>query len=143
MPTFIEFVYIGQMDNKPMRQLYISTHKLNLELTKDQNNRLVQRLRALNISMTTDIKERYINEIYNLTITDERSYRLLNFFISRQKYLYTDFFSTNDSDDFAIVIGNQNFRISKKTESEFFQELKKFLKSRKCDKNLIIQISQL
>lgn len=142
---FIGFDHTG-ITTRTNIPLYISEHKIQIHLSKDQLGELKNRLTSSS-KLTPEKIEDFINLKYNRVVTDKKTFQLVKSFILSHMYYFTKDKIHNDNPaagSFNINIdGVLKYSIYYKLKDDFFQALEKSLAENKCDQNVIDALKEL
>jgi hypothetical protein len=144
LPTYIEFVHFvnSGIETKYIRPLYISTSKLNIQLSDHE----LENLKSIfGNSVTGNEKEQYLNLRNDMVITDKETYlQLFGFIVNHQKfYINNNKANHNAPEIYKILADQKTYILFYKFQDKFLIELSKYLKEKKCDKKVITAIYEL
>lgn len=135
---YIEFMHTGVSSSKYIAPLIISKFKLDIELSKQEEEFLHEMQKTRHIS-----KEDYINILYKQLVTDDETYFSMLSFIQNTSEYYTNDVNMNppnSSENFTIIANGKIYDLYWKYKYQFLNNLTEFLTHKNCDKKVIIKI---
>lgn len=143
-PEFILLARSGNWENHS-KPLYISRHKLNIQLDSFRYNLLHMQQKSFSAPIPNNIYEAFLNTQYTFVITNEKTYSQIISFVYSNKKLFTKYISVNDENysQINIHISNKTFSLFDKNIIVFFKNLKTHLTFRNCDKKVIKALNEI
>jgi len=141
LPTSINLSYFGKT-TVMRRPVILSPKRIDIDLSTDQMASLKRILGKKPV--TSDIKESYLNTVFDRVVTDDRTFAEVYRFIVNYRY-YTDEDNKTIGRDGIIIIkvGIKEFDITGKQLSAFTERLQEDLERNRCDKRVVEHFSRL
>ena len=144
MPKYISFVRTDENQNHS-KKIYISMVKLNIQLDSLEYNTLSRNLKAINKPMTKEIYQAFVNIHYDCVVTDKTTYHTVFDFINSHAGLYdtSGIKGYNVYNEVSVRISNKPFFLINKNSIIFFEKLKGYLKSKRCDSTVVKALGEI
>jgi hypothetical protein len=141
--NYIEFVHIG-VQNATIHPLIIGTEKPVINLSISERENFKRTLKFVKKKWTPELESAYISSIYNIVVTDKKSFIILKRFLTNNQQFYIDKKTALKvwQPSYVIHVGEQlHYYVNYKLKEKFISDLKQVLIKNNCDRHILEMLS--
>jgi hypothetical protein len=141
LPEYVAIRHVG-IEEKRITPIFISDKKIDMQL--DSNELNILKMVFKRQPTVNEIGAR-IRTLNRFVIVSKKSYQWILYFILHNKQFYTNDINKNRGgpDDYNIELEDTTFSVFYDYKDTYFKKFIRFLKTKKCDRNLIDTLQQL